>query len=677
MALVINSNIQSLNAQRNLTLSTNEMNTSMERLSSGKRINSAADDAAGLAISTRMSSQVRGLDQAVRNANDGLSLIQTAEGALEESTNILQRMRELAIQAANGIYTDGDRATLDAESQQLIQELDRIAETTSFNGQNILDGSLDNVDLQVGAEANEVIGFGIPATDTQSLGMGSQSVDVLGAANTLVADASVIGNNDILINGQSIMAIGETFTAASEELDQLIDKINTNVNGITASTVASAELTTTGDGVLSGADTVTISVEQLDGTTTSFSVGDTESMDELVDGINAAGNGLVSASLNDDNELVVSANDATSVTVADGSTGATALGAASTVGLAQVILVSDNDDPIEITRGSTGTLADLASLGFRENSEAGVLEGTGIATPTNAWGVGDVTINGTAISATDTDSLQGKVDNINDVTDETGVVASTFSSATLDFSGVVDTDIAAEADVLVNGVTVDLSGVDATDTVQDVVDAFNAVKDSTGVTASLLGSRVVLEGNVSAITLTDGAVGAWDDLGTAGVQLTEGTGTAGAVATDDVIEGGIKLVSTSGNPISVEIGDSATAADIGLIEANATSEGAFGSALNTISISTAAGAQKAIDVIDNALETINNTRSELGAVSNRLDFTVNNLSSISENVSAAQSQIVDADYAEESAALSRARGATRKTPLSLPSTNPFQPIFLR
>jgi flagellin len=173
MALVINTNVASLNAQRQLMSSGNALDRATERLSSGARINSAKDDAAGLAISNRMTSQVRGLDQAIRNANDGVSMIQTAEGALSESTNILQRMRELSVQSANGIYTAGDRQTLNAEVQQLVSELDRIAKTTSFNGQNLLDGSLGKVDLQVGSDANQTISFKVQAMDAKTLGMGS------------------------------------------------------------------------------------------------------------------------------------------------------------------------------------------------------------------------------------------------------------------------------------------------------------------------------------------------------------------------------------------------------------------------------------------------------------------------------------------------------------------------
>ena len=134
MALTINTNVASLNAQRNLGASQSNLNKSMQRLSSGLRINSAKDDAAGLAISDRMTAQIRGLNQAARNANDGISLAQTAEGALQESTNILQRMRELAVQSANDTNSASDRSSLNDEVGQLKAELDRIAQTTEFNG---------------------------------------------------------------------------------------------------------------------------------------------------------------------------------------------------------------------------------------------------------------------------------------------------------------------------------------------------------------------------------------------------------------------------------------------------------------------------------------------------------------------------------------------------------------
>jgi len=171
MPQVINSNIPSLNAQRNLNKSQDGLNNSLQRLSSGLRINSAKDDAAGLAIANRFTSQIRGLDQAVRNANDAISLTQTAEGAMEESTNILQRIRELSVQSANSTNSAQDRLSLQSEVNQLVSEMDRIAETTTFNGLKLLDGSFSAQSFQVGANANQTVNVSVGAADTQSLGI--------------------------------------------------------------------------------------------------------------------------------------------------------------------------------------------------------------------------------------------------------------------------------------------------------------------------------------------------------------------------------------------------------------------------------------------------------------------------------------------------------------------------
>ena len=643
MPLVINSNISSLNAQRQLVSSGMEMDQAMERLSSGRRINSAADDAAGLVISNRMTSQIRGLDRAVANANDGISMIQTAEGAMDESTNILQRMRELSIQSANGIYSDADRMTLDAEVQQLIAELDRIADTTSFNGQLLLDGSLGDVSLQVGADANQTIDFEIQALDAQTLGMGSTSVDALGAAADLGTSSLDLEFNSVLINGQSILEAGETYTGGTDDVHELVDAINENINGVSASLIAEAEFTTTGDGVLENGDTVDITITDTSGNATSFSVTDTQSMADLVAAINEEGSGLVSASLNDDGELVVSAQDAASIQIDDTTTGNLALGATGVQAYSQIVLSSDNGDPITIERGTNGSYADLTSLGFRENSDAGTVEGVGIANASVAWGVGDITINGQAVTDVEnTDSLGGKVDAINELTAQTGVTAEAFVSAEIETGGAT---LSAGA-YNINGVTIAAA---TANTAEAFIIAINDQTDLTGVSAVLSGTTIQLEGNASAITF--GTLGT--AFGTS--QLLESNGSAAAIASGDAIDGGIRLTSESGNAISIELGDNATLAEHGFLETNATAEGSFGTAISSISIASQRGAQDAIDVIDNALETINGLRANLGAVNNRLEFTMSNLSNISENTSAARSRIQDADFAAETAALSRAQ----------------------
>ncbi|WP_312924742.1 flagellin [Stutzerimonas nitrititolerans] len=169
MALTVNTNIASLNTQRNLSTSSSALSTTMQRLSTGSRINSAKDDAAGLQISNRLTSQVNGLGVATKNANDGISLAQTAEGALQQSTNILQRMRDLSLQAANGSNSTSEREALDGEVQQLQKELDRISNTTTFGGRKLLDGSFGVASFQVGSAANEIISVGIDEMSADSL----------------------------------------------------------------------------------------------------------------------------------------------------------------------------------------------------------------------------------------------------------------------------------------------------------------------------------------------------------------------------------------------------------------------------------------------------------------------------------------------------------------------------
>lgn len=192
MALVVNSNIASLNSQRQLSRSTEELSTSYQRLSSGKRINSAKDDAAGLQISSRLTSQINGLNQGARNANDAISLAQTAEGALDEYTNVLQRMRTLAVQSSNGSNTTADRAALNSEVIELTAELDRIAGDTTFGGVQLLDGSFGE-EFQVGADAGQTISVAVTSN------FSSTQLDANMTISTFASAQSAIKNLDSVI----------------------------------------------------------------------------------------------------------------------------------------------------------------------------------------------------------------------------------------------------------------------------------------------------------------------------------------------------------------------------------------------------------------------------------------------------------------------------------------------
>ena len=202
MGLYVNTNIASLTAQRNVGGANRSLGRSFERLSSGLRINSAKDDAAGLGISDRMTAQVRGINQAIRNTNDGISLAQTAEGGLAESTSLLQRIRELSVQSANDTNTEQDRVSLQQEVDALVTELDRIAEKTTFNNQTVLDGSFIGAKFQIGANANDTITVGIKDARAGSLGRQVRETSVSDIATTGAGDRLQTG--DIIFNGVNI-----------------------------------------------------------------------------------------------------------------------------------------------------------------------------------------------------------------------------------------------------------------------------------------------------------------------------------------------------------------------------------------------------------------------------------------------------------------------------------------
>jgi flagellin len=233
--MTINTNINSLTAQRNLTMSQGSLATSMQRLSSGLRVNSAKDDAAGLAISERMNTQIRGLNVAARNANDGISLAQTAEGALGKVGDMLQRMRELAVQSANATNSASDRVALQAEVTQLRNEIGRVATQTAFNGTKLLDGSFTAATFQVGANSGETItATGIVDATTGSLGSTNFASDTLATSAATNLGAVTAGNITIQDAGGNPVSIGAlpTATSAAERLGQLAAGIN-NVSGKT------------------------------------------------------------------------------------------------------------------------------------------------------------------------------------------------------------------------------------------------------------------------------------------------------------------------------------------------------------------------------------------------------------------------------------------------------------
>ena len=373
MGLFINTNQSALNAQRQLSSSSSALGRSFERLSSGLRINGAKDDAAGLSITTRFSAQIRGLNQAVRNSNDGISLAQTAEGALNETTNILQRIRELSVQSANDTNNDSDRASLQAEVGQLKLELDRIAETTNFNGNKVLDGGFLSKDIQVGANVGETINVSIQGAGTTDLARqvrvtgGSEvgTVAFTGGASFSVTyqDASAAtGTNTANVRGT--VAADDTLSTANNDSSAIAKAAAINdLSGTTgvraivnASTLEGGAITQTD---LDGSNFITVNDSKITG----FRVEANDASGSLVDAINAVSDDTgVVANLDKDSQLVLTASDGRNieVTVSGAAASLTGLGDSGVTTVETGTLTIQSDSQFDLAG------ADVARAGFTE-----------------------------------------------------------------------------------------------------------------------------------------------------------------------------------------------------------------------------------------------------------------------------------------------------------------------
>ncbi len=330
MALVINTNVSSLNAQRNLSNTNVGLETSIQRLSTGLRINSAKDDAAGLGIVDRMTSQIRGLNQAVRNANDAVSLSQTAEGAMQSSTDILQRMRELAVQSANDSNSGADRVNIQKEITQMSSELNRISSQTTFNGNNILDGTFTGKQFQVGANANETISVTLGNFSASSMGAHqSNSLLNVGAISAAAdTDTNNVVGDTLTVAGAATSDVTYAGDATAAEIAAKFQAVS-NTTGVTATASTSADIQF-GGGV-TAAETVTFNLSSVDGSgavqgtavTISHTVTDTTDYSGLRDAINAESNRTgISASLNNaSGALTLSNADGHNINITDVSTG--------------------------------------------------------------------------------------------------------------------------------------------------------------------------------------------------------------------------------------------------------------------------------------------------------------------------------------------------------------------
>jgi flagellin len=533
MALSVNTNITSLTVQKNLNKASDSLSTSMTRLSSGLKINGAKDDAAGLQISNRLTSQINGLNVAVKNANDGISIAQTAEGAMQESSSILQRMRELALQSANGSNSDDDRSSLNQEFTALSGELNRIASTTTFGGKNLLDGSFTSTSFQVGANSNETISFGVK--DLSATGLKGSYSEALVAGNTTQMTASTTG--------------AQKFVAG----------------GVYASTA---------DGTLQiGASTVNIA----SGTAAA------DAVTEINKFTDATG---VTASM-DGTELKLSSNTAFDISV----TGGTALAGVNGTPTASTNTATAGSGSIKVNGTTIGWTATTGGNGDTLSKVAGLITAQSATTGVSAA----VDSTGHLVLR----STNGGVES------GRGIELSDTTPGSLDKLGlkaaITEPALARDTSIRLNGVEVKFSKGDNMDA---LIGAINNA--STGVTASKTTSPT--GDKLSLFSEKD-------------IRIQDGSAATGLAA--------LGLVDTSKAAVSVD------------------------TTVSNLSVLTSAGSQQAVQALDAAIQQIDTQRAALGAVQNRFDSTVANLQSIAQNSTAARGRVQDADFASETAELTK------------------------
>lgn len=682
MSLTVNTNITSLSVQKNLNKASDALGTTMGRLSSGLKINSAKDDAAGLQISNRLTTQIKGLGVAVKNANDGISIAQTAEGAMATSGNIMQRMRELALQSANGSNSDDDRTSMQQEFTALSGELTRIANTTTFGGRNLLDGSFSGSSFQVGANSNESISFGMKdvsstamkgnyneasvvgktsnlqasvtgaagafagnpsATSASVTGAGAFAAPTLGAAGTIDID---IGGSTTTIN----LAGGEVLSDPAGGTG-IVEKINLQAagTGITASVDSATgglKLTGTGAFTVSGGTSAAALGLAIGGTAHASQVG-TKNMRD----------GVLSA--------------ATDLEI-----GTTSVGLAAGDTLADVIKkVNDNSAATGVTASNDkGQLKLNSAAGFNIVASSATFElgltATAIAdkkvliTPqtTGLAADTDIQINGHTFNLNQNDSLDAVVANIN--TNGGGVAG----------AGTTITGVIAKND---NGRLV-LSSADGRDITLN--NGTDAVKGAGALAALGLNSGTTKAGLQADTSLTLNGVevkfkkGADMDSIAASINAAS-TGVSATKGTD--ANGGSTLSLFADKDITVADGSGGTGLTTLGMAASKTSAVTMESTVANLSILDGASAQQAIQVLDGAMQDLDSQRSQLGAVQNRFDSTVANLQSISENSTAARSRVQDADFAAETAELSKQQTLQQASTAILSQANQLSSSVLK
>ncbi|WP_443642945.1 flagellin [Candidatus Levibacter sp. Uisw_134_01] len=694
----VNTNSAATFALNKMNATERDMLTSMERLSSGKRINHAGDDAAGAAISDRMTAQIKGLEQSVRNAGDVISMAQVAEGALDESSDILQRIRELAIQSASDVMNAEERSYLNAEVIQMLAELDRVTRDTTFNEIAVLDGSFADRRFQIGTHEREFAQLSVSSMRIDALGAFkavSDSTDTTGINSNLALNAYAVADTtetnliqDETFTVHGILGSSTVTAAAGSTVRDIATSVNAIFDSTGVSAIASSQLKIEAkslDSSLNGQNSVSFSIQGKNGTSTSISANITLNsskgssvLSNLRDSVNnyTTTTGITATLSSDNSSIILVQNEGYDIKLGDVNFASDTV----STGAQRVLLVTslDNDEGVA---GATVSLGDTNVTVTDADSLVSSASGTANTA---------MTLNGTLASTADDNGLVTTFDASSNgttaITKDGALAASTTLNSLITITHASDTDSTytiVGTDIYGNAQTEDIAV-----TTTDITSGLKVFQTVTSITPSgngpsnvIIGVAATVTNKSALVTITSGASDESDKTFTVvgtdmdGAALTEtitGPTALGTVTGRQIFKTIHSITPTSSTTGAITVGTKAADSVIVTGQLEMVSSNSFtvigedgkglfelspGAAsldkLEGVNVKTRTASINALRVIDRSLDRIHMERAKLGALSSRMEKAIDNLSNVALNTAASRGRIQDADFAKESAELTK------------------------
>ena len=647
--------------QKNMTNQIKEITESTERLSSGKRVNNASDDPSSIGPISRLNAQILSIQEAISNGGEGKLLAQTADSGLSSINNLLARIRELAVQGGSSTLTTADRNTLQVEINSYLTEIDSLTSTIKFNTLKLLNGSSNNVTFLVGQTKDDTISIDLVKSDSTALGLsGSSGVKEFTSGRvTSFNYSSNLAASDIKINGQNALAATLTsdLTTGNNTAAALVTAINANSN--THGTIASGfnKLTSAAKSSLSMSNTFTINTNVISIQT---------SLENLVTEINQEAGGIT-ATLNSDNTITLSNTTGNDIVIGGNAPTDAGFTAGTYLGYLKLENVDGTFVKIEaMTKANgyasnSGNIDDLARFGFNEVDSSTVIR-SDLVSSNSLTTSHEIKINDVAIGTSDGTSAAAKAIAINAVSSSTNVTASgdNLVTLTLNFSEASS----AASNISINGNAINFSSVT------------NEAETITAINNASIGDIIASANSDGEVQLASasGADIVIAHAGTPGVFIdghTDATGATISVGSSVTFKGQILLTHTADDVIKIS-GD-----DVGELGFQAQASSSASTPGSIISVSSSSNATSALTIIDTAIDKIANTRAKFGASENAIDHRLNVLLDAKNNSSSRLSKIEDADFAIETARLTKAQIMSKAASSMLAQANASGEVFLR